>query len=154
MIAAATESGGTALIDEELLDEVTALVEWPVAIAGRFEQRFLELPREVVIATIQEHQRYFAIEGADGNLTGGFVTVSNIASRDPAKVREGNERVVRPRLSDAAFFWDQDRKFSLQEYAERLATVTFQTKLGSYADRAKRVSTLADIIGERISAGP
>jgi glycyl-tRNA synthetase beta chain len=154
VIAAAAESGGTALIEDELLDEVTALVEWPVAIAGRFEQRFLELPREVVIATIQEHQRYFAIEGADGSLTGGFVTVSNIASRDPAKVREGNERVVRPRLSDAAFFWDQDRKFSLQEYAERLATVTFQTKLGSYADKAKRVCVLAEIIGERISAGP
>jgi glycyl-tRNA synthetase beta chain len=154
VIAAAAASGGTALIEEELLDEVTALVEWPVPIAGRFEQRFLELPREVVIATIQEHQRYFAIEGPDGALTGGFVTVSNIASRDPAKVREGNERVVRPRLSDAVFFWDQDRKSSLEEYAERLGTVTFQTKLGSYADRAQRVSALAQIIGERISVGP
>ena len=95
-----------------LLDEVTALVEWPVPIAGHFEPRFLELPREVVIATVQDHQRYFAIEGADGRLTGGFVTVSNIESRDPSKVREGNERVVRPRLSDAAFFWDQDRQGS------------------------------------------
>jgi len=73
------------------LDEVTALVEWPVPIAGRFEQRFLALPREVVIATVQDHQRYFPVEGADGDLTGGFITVSNIQSRDPAKVREGNE---------------------------------------------------------------
>ena len=115
--AAAAHSGGAALIESALLDEVTALVEWPVPIVGRFEQRFLSLPREVVIATIQDHQRYFAIEGADGKLTGGFVTVSNIESRDPDKVREGNERVVRPRLSDAAFFWEQDRKIPLEAHA-------------------------------------
>ncbi len=116
-MAAAAEAGGTALIEPELLDEVTALVEWPVPIAGRFDERFLELPREVVIATVQDHQRYFPVEGADGRLTGGFVTVSNIQSRDPSKVREGNERVVRPRLSDAVFFWDQDRKVSLDGLA-------------------------------------
>jgi glycyl-tRNA synthetase beta chain len=112
---------------------VTALVEWPVPIVGRFEQRFLSLPREVVIATIQDHQRYFPIEGADGKLTGGFVTVSNIESRDPAKVREGNERVVRPRLSDAAFFWEQDRRVPLEAHAAKLGGVTFQAKLGTYA---------------------
>jgi glycyl-tRNA synthetase beta chain len=100
-----------------LLDEVTALVEWPVPIAGRYEQRFLRLPREVVIATVQDHQRYFAVQGADGRLSGWFVTVSNIESRDPAKVRAGNERVVRPRLSDAAFFWEQDLKLSLDAHA-------------------------------------
>jgi glycyl-tRNA synthetase beta chain len=152
--AAAADSGGIALIEPSLLDEVTALVEWPVPVAGRFEQRFLELPREVVIATIQEHQRYFPVEGADGKLTGGFVTVSNIASRDPDKVREGNERVVRPRLSDAAFFWEQDRKSTLGHYAERLASVTFQSQLGSYADKTQRVRALAGVIGQRISAGP
>ena len=152
VIAAATESGGSALIEDALLDEVTALVEWPVPIAGRFEQRFLALPREVVIATVQDHQRYFPVEGADGRLTGGFITVSNIQSRDPAKVREGNERVVRPRLSDAAFFWDQDRKLSLQGHAARLGEVTFQTKLGSYAEKTARVRALTQIIAERISA--
>ena len=151
--AAATTDGGTALIEEPLLDEVTALVEWPVPIAGRFEHQYLRLPREVVIATVQDHQRYFAIEGADGKLSGGFVTVSNIESRDPSKVREGNERVVRPRLSDAAFFWAQDRKVSLEAHAARLSGVTFQTKLGTYADKTLRVTTLAQLIGGRIGAG-
>jgi glycyl-tRNA synthetase beta chain len=151
--AAATGSGATALIQDALLDEVTALVEWPVPIAGQFEQRFLSLPREVVIATVQDHQRYFAVEGADGKLSGWFVTVSNIESRDPSKVREGNERVVRPRLSDAAFFWDQDRKISLESHAARLSGVTFQTKLGTYADKTLRVMALAQLIGRRIGAG-
>jgi glycyl-tRNA synthetase beta chain len=152
--AAAAQAGGSALIDGTLLDEVTALVEWPVPIVGRFEPRFLSLPREVVIATIQDHQRYFAIEGADGKLTGGFVTVCNIESRDPAKVREGNERVVRPRLSDAAFFWDQDRKVTLDAHAANLSGVTFQAKLGTYADKTRRMKSLAQLIGERIAAGP
>jgi glycyl-tRNA synthetase beta chain len=151
--AAATAPGATALIGGDLLDEVTALVEWPVAIAGHFEQRFLSLPREVVIATVQDHQRYFPVQGADGNLSGAFITVSNIVSRDPAKVREGNERVVRPRLSDAAFFWEQDRKLSLDQHAARLAGVTFQTRLGSYADKTLRVRALAQVIGASIGAG-
>jgi glycyl-tRNA synthetase beta chain len=101
---------------------------------------------------VQDHQRYFPVEGADGRLNGGFVTVSNIQSRDPSKVREGNERVVRPRLSDAAFFWAQDRKASLDSLAERLGGVTFQTKLGSYAQKTERVRLLAADIGERIGA--
>jgi glycyl-tRNA synthetase beta chain len=150
---AAAAAGATALIEPALLDEVTALVEWPVPIAGRFEERFLRLPREVVIATVQDHQRYFPIEGADGALTGGFVTIANIQSRDPAKVREGNERVVRPRLSDAAFFWEQDLKLSLDAQAAKLGGVTFQTRLGSYADKTRRVSALAQLIGARIRAG-
>jgi glycyl-tRNA synthetase beta chain len=151
---AAAEAGGTALIDEALLDEVTALVEWPVPIVGHFEPRFLALPREVVIATIKDHQRYFPIEGRDGRLTGGFVTVSNIESKDPQRVREGNERVVRPRLADAEFFWEQDRKVPLEAHAARLAQVTFQARLGSYADKTRRVRALALEIGERIGANP
>jgi glycyl-tRNA synthetase beta chain len=151
--AAAQATGGSALIEEALLDEVTALVEWPVPITGRFEERFLALPREVVIATIQDHQRYFAIEGPDGKLTGGFVTVSNIQSREPDRVREGNERVVRPRLRDAAFFWDQDRKVPLELRAAELKGVTFQAKLGSYADKTARVKSLAVTIGQAIGAG-
>jgi glycyl-tRNA synthetase beta chain len=154
VIAAAAEVNGMALIDDALLDEVTALVEWPVPLTGQFEQRFLSLPREVVIATVQDHQRYFAVQGPDGKLSGWFVTVSNIESRDPSKVREGNERVVRPRLSDAAFFWDQDRKMSLQGHAARLSGVIFQAKLGNYADKTARVTNLAELIGRRIEAGP
>lgn len=150
--AAAAAAGGTAVIEDALLDEVTALVEWPVPLAGRFESRFLALPREVVIATIQDHQRYFAVEDADGRLTGDFVTVSNIESRNPAVVREGNERVVRPRLSDAAFFWDQDRAISLEAHAARLVDVTFQSKLGNYAEKTLRVKAVAQLIGARIGA--
>src|SRR4029077_4125750 len=151
--AAAAQIGGEALIDASLLDEGTALVEWPVPVTGQFEQRFLKLPREVVIATVQDHQRYFAVQDANGNLTRWFVTVSNIESRDPSKVREGNERVVRPRLSDAAFFWDTDLKTPLQAHAARLAGMTFQAKLGSYADKTARVAELALLIGGRIGAG-
>ncbi|HEX3398237.1 MAG TPA: glycine--tRNA ligase subunit beta [Steroidobacteraceae bacterium] len=154
VIAAAAEVNGTALMDDALLDEVTALVEWPVPLTGRFEQRFLSLPREVVIATVQDHQRYFAVQGPDGKLSGWFVTISNIESRDPSKVREGNERVVRPRLSDAAFFWAQDRKITLQAHAARLTGVIFQAKLGNYADKTARVTRLAELIGRRIDGGP
>jgi glycyl-tRNA synthetase beta chain len=154
VIAAAAQVGGSALIDDALLDEVTALVEWPVPLTGQFEQRFLSLPREVVIATVQDHQRYFAVQGPDGKLSGWFVTISNIESRDPSKVREGNERVVRPRLSDAAFFWEQDRKISLLAHAARLSGVIFQAKLGSYAEKTARVTQLARLIGSHIGAGP
>ena len=150
--AAATAEGATALMGDALLNEVTALVEWPVAVAGQFEQRFLSLPREVVIATVQDHQRYFAVQGADGKLSGWFITVSNIQSRDPSKVREGNERVVRPRLSDAAFFWDLDRKLTLSEHAARLGGMTFQNRLGSYADKTLRVAALARSIGAALDA--
>jgi glycyl-tRNA synthetase beta chain len=151
--AAAAAPGARALIEEALLDEVTALVEWPVPVTGQFEQRFLTLPREVVIATVQDHQRYFAVQNPDGRLSRWFVTVSNIESRDPAIVREGNERVVRPRLSDAAFFWEQDRKKSLGEHAAALAGMTFQARLGSYADKTARITQLAELIGGRIGAG-
>ncbi len=141
--ARATTLGGHAVADEALLDEVTALVEWPVAIEGRFEERFLQLPREVLVSTLQEHQRYFAVEDASGVLTSWFITVSNIESRDPKKVREGNERVVRPRLSDAAFFHDQDRRGTLADFAAGLDRVTFQAKLGSIGDKSRRVAALA-----------
>jgi glycyl-tRNA synthetase beta chain len=150
--AAATGADATALIEDALIDEVTALVEWPVAVAGQFDRRFLDLPREVVIATVQDHQRYFAVQGADNELSGWFVTVSNIESRDPGKVREGNERVVRPRLTDAAFFWDQDRTLSLSEHAAGLGGMIFQKSLGSYADKTSRVAGLARIIGARLGA--
>jgi glycyl-tRNA synthetase beta chain len=151
--AAAVAPGARARIDDALLDEVTALVEWPVPVSGQFEQRFLSLPREVVIATVQDHQRYFAVQNPDGTLSRWFVTVSNIESRDPSQVREGNERVVGPRLSDAAFFWQQDLKISLSQHAAALAGMTFQAKLGSYADKTARIAKLSELIGSRIGAG-
>jgi glycyl-tRNA synthetase beta chain len=139
----AAELGGRALIEEALLDEVTALVEWPVPLAGGFEERFLALPREVLISTLQDHQRYFPVEDAQGALLPAFITVSNIESREPAKVRQGNERVVRPRLADAAFFWEQDRRQPLAARREGLDAVTFQAKLGSLGDKTRRVRSLA-----------
>jgi glycyl-tRNA synthetase beta chain len=139
----ATGLGGRALIGEELLEEVTSLVEWPVPVTGRFDERFLSLPREVLISTLQDHQRYFPVEDSQGRLLPHFITVSNIESRDPARVVEGNERVVRPRLADAAFFWEQDRKQPLAARRESLDSVTFQAKLGSLGDKTRRVRSLA-----------
>jgi glycyl-tRNA synthetase beta chain len=140
---AASRINGVAVIEEALLDEVTALVEWPVPLAGRFDARFLELPAEVPIATMQDHQRYFPVRDADGRLMPWFVTVSNIESSDPAQVIAGNERVVRPRLSDAAFFWASDRKHRLDSHCDALRRVTFQTQLGSLFDKSVRVRALA-----------
>ena len=136
-------AGARAVKDDALLDEVAALVEWPVPVEARFEERFLQLPREVLISTLQEHQRYFPIEDAAGKLTPWFLTISNIESLDPSKVRAGNERVVRPRLADAAFFWEQDRKQPLASRRDALDKVTFQAKLGSVGEKARRIRTLA-----------
>ena len=170
---AATPHSGNALITPELLDEVTALVEWPVAVAGRFEVRFLALPREVLIATLQDHQRYFAVEvaatptaSATASATGGptaaepaallpwFITVSNIESRDPGVVRAGNERVVRPRLADAAFFWEQDRRQPLSAQVDALDRVTFQAQLGSIGAKIARVGALAQMLAGPCGASP
>lgn len=148
--AIAESLGGVAVIEPALLDEVSALVELPVPIAGRFDARFLELPPEVLIATMQDHQRYFPVRGADGKLKNSFVTVANIESRDPDKVRDGNERVVRPRLADAAFFWETDRKQRLDSRRDALKAVTFQGKLGSLYDKSERVAALAVQISELI----
>jgi glycyl-tRNA synthetase beta chain len=146
--AVAAGVGGRPLMSDALLDEVTALVEWPVPLAGRFEERFLSLPREVLISTLEDHQRYFPIEASDGRLLPCFITVANIESRDPAKVIEGNERVVRPRLADAAFFWGQDRKSPLAARAADLAKVAFHAKLGSLGDKARRIGALAEEIAQ------
>ena len=135
--------GGTAYIDDGLLDEVTALVEWPVAITGGFDRRFLEVPAEALISSMQDHQKYFPVSDSNGELMPNFITVANIASQDPDQVQAGNERVIRPRLDDAAFFWDQDRKHSLQSLANRLDNVTFQQKLGSLGDKQKRIAVTA-----------
>ena len=154
VLAAAHEAGGEALVSESLLDEVTALVEWPVPLVGRIDERFLELPPEVLVSTIQDHQRYFPVRGTDGRLLPRFVFVANIESRDPAQVRAGNERVVRPRLADSAFFFAQDRKQPLSVRRDALGAVTFQTQLGSLADKAERVRALAASIATATGADP
>ncbi|HET7313314.1 glycine--tRNA ligase subunit beta [Salinisphaera sp.] len=140
---AAASLGGRALIDNDLVDEVIALVEWPVAIAGRFDNRYLALPREVLVATLEGHQRYFPVEDADGALAAGFVTVANIESRDPAQVVAGNERVIRPRLADALFFWEKDRRRGLAGRIPDLAHVSFQQSLGTLADKSGRIGRIA-----------
>jgi glycyl-tRNA synthetase beta chain len=148
--ALAAQQGGTAVLSDALLDEVTALVEWPVPLAGRFEERFLSLPRELLISVLQDHQRYFPVQDEKGQLLPVFITVSNIESLRPEVVRTGNERVVRPRLSDAVFFWEQDRKSSLFSRLAQLDAVTFQAQLGSVGDKVRRIEHLARAIAARI----
>lgn len=152
--AAADAAGGRALIDDALLDEVTALVEWPVGLTGRFDTGFLALPREVLVATLQSHQRYFPVLGEDDSLLPAFVAISNLASREPDRVRAGNERVIRPRLADARFFWDTDRKTRLADNAESLKSVVFEAKLGSIYDKSQRVAVLAAEVAAETGADP
>ncbi|MCB1639213.1 MAG: glycine--tRNA ligase subunit beta, partial [Thiothrix sp.] len=132
------------IMPDSLLDEVAALVEWPVAVAGRFEEKFLDVPQEALIHTMQGDQKYFGIAAADGRLLPAFITISNIESTDPSRVSAGNERVIRPRFSDAAFFWNQDRKQRLASRREQLKTVVFQQQLGTLYDKSQRVAALAD----------
>lgn len=150
ILAKAAEIGGEAIIDDALLDEVTGLVELPVVVAGNFDEEFLTLPNEVLILTLQEHQRYFTVKNVDGQLLNWFITFSNLDSRDIAVVANGNERVVRPRLSDAMFFWENDAKQTLAARQPKLADVVFQRDLGSMADKAKRVGQLAGDIARLV----
>ena len=152
--ALAVAEGVTAIVRDALLDEVTALVEWPVPLAGRFEPRFLALPDEVLIATLEDHQRYFPTREPGGGLCPLFITVANIESRDPGVVRKGNERVVRPRLSDAVFFWEKDRTESLAARREALRSVTFQAQLGSYFRKSERVKALTRLLAPLTGADP
>jgi glycyl-tRNA synthetase beta chain len=153
-IAAAEAEGGEAVIDPAVLDEVTALTEWPVPLAGGFEPRFLELPPEVLVATLQDHQRYFPVRGEGGKLMPRFIAVANLDSKDPYQVRAGNERVVRPRLADAAFFYAADRKATLDSRRAALGAVTFQAQLGSLADKSARVTALAGQIARVAGQDP
>ncbi|UTF59082.1 glycine--tRNA ligase subunit beta [Gilvimarinus sp. DA14] len=146
----ASAISGTAVIDEDLLDEVTALVEWPVALTGKFEERFLQVPAEALISSMAEHQKYFHVVDGEGNLKPNFITLANIESKDPAQVIDGNERVIRPRLSDAAFFFETDKKHSLESQRERLKSIVFQAKLGSIFDKTERIAQLASRIAEQL----
>ncbi len=142
---------GEAVIDADLLDEVTALSEWPIAVAGEFEEMYLQIPSEVLIKTMQDNQKYFPVKDTTGNLKNYFITISNIDSKSAEKVKAGNERVVRPRLADAMFFWQQDQKQPLESFNMALENVVFQEKLGTIADKTRRVAKLAESIAAQLN---
>ncbi|MGZ4991585.1 MAG: glycine--tRNA ligase subunit beta, partial [Methylobacter sp.] len=149
---AATAVGGIAHIEDDLLEEIAALNEWPVPITGTFDPRYLELPPEVLITTMQTNQKYFPVKNADGGLLANFITFSNIESTNPKSIQQGNERVVTPRLSDAEFFWNQDRKKNLEDRLESLNSVIFQESLGTVYDKTIRVRNLAKFIAGHLNA--
>ncbi|MFA5984084.1 MAG: glycine--tRNA ligase subunit beta [Methylococcaceae bacterium] len=149
---AASAVNGNAHIDEALLEEITALNEWPMPITGNFDPRFLALPAEVLITTMQTNQKYFPVKNAQDGLLPHFITFSNIASTHPLSIQQGNERVVSPRLSDAEFFWKQDRKTTLADRVDSLASIVFQEKLGTLADKTQRVVSLAEHIAKTLGA--
>jgi glycyl-tRNA synthetase beta chain len=138
------------LMPESLLDEVTALVEWPAVYECHFEEEFLAVPQECLILTMQTNQKYFALTDAQGKLRSRFLIVSNIETDDPKHIVGGNERVVRPRLSDAKFFFEQDKKKSLESRLPLLANVVYHNKLGNQAERMERVTRLAGAIARRL----
>ncbi|MDH0746098.1 glycine--tRNA ligase subunit beta [Pseudomonas sp. GD03842] len=146
----ATRHEGTAIVPPALLDEVTALVEWPVPLVCSFEERFLEVPQEALITTMQDNQKYFCLLDADGKLLPRFITVANVESKDPSQIILGNEKVVRPRLTDAEFFFKQDKKQSLETFNQRLQNVVFQAQLGTVFEKAERVSRLAAFIAPHV----
>lgn len=148
--ARAKEANGHILDGESLYDEVAALVEWPVPVLGSFDEGFLELPREVVVSTLTGHQRYFPVADDSGALLPRFVTVANLESKEPDKVRDGNERVIRPRLADASFFWDSDRRKALSTRREALREVVYQRGLGSLFDKSARTAEIASWIAEHL----
>jgi len=151
---AAVQAGGGArpIVDDALLDEVTALVERPNVLIGQFEAEYLEVPQECLILTMKANQKYFPLLDADGKLTNKFLIVSNIRPADASLVIGGNERVVRPRLADAKFFFDQDRKKTLESRVEKLGSVVYHNKLGTQLQRTERIATLAGTIARLLNA--
>ena len=150
--ALATHAGGTAVLDPALLDEVTALNEWPVPLLGCFEAHFLAVPREALVSSMQEHQKYFPVIAADGSLLPVFITVANIESGQPGLVVAGNERVIRPRFADAAFFYQTDLKTTLAARRERLRTIVYQDRLGTLYDKTARLARLCAFLAPQIGA--
>ena len=152
--AAARGAGGTARIDDGILEEVNGLVEWPKAVACSFEREFLAVPQEALIATMETNQKFFPVLDAEGRLSEHFVGIANIESKNEAEVRKGYERVIRPRFSDAKFFFVEDMKQGLASMNEGLATVTYQKALGSVADKVARVAALAEAIAPQVGVDP
>ena len=151
---AAAKLKGTAVIDDDLLDEVTSMVEWPEAVTGNFEERFLKVPSEVLITTMKTNQKYFHVVNKLGDLMPHFITIANISSNDLDVVRKGNEKVVRPRLVDAEFFWNQDRHTRLDDRIRSLSNVVFHQKLGSLQDKSLRVAKLAASMAKQLGFDP
>ncbi len=152
--ALAAHENGIAAIDDELLEEVTSLVEWPVTLVGSFEEKFLDVPSEALIYTMKDNQKYFPVLDKEGNLLPRFIFVSNIVSRDPKQVVSGNEKVVRPRLADAEFFFETDKKKTLESRLASLSTVLFQKQLGTLKEKSERISAVAEKIAVSIQANP
>ncbi|MDK3165697.1 glycine--tRNA ligase subunit beta [Aeromonas caviae] len=151
--AAAAAFGGVADLDDALLEEVTALVEWPVVLTANFEEKFLAVPAEALVHTMKGDQKYFPVYDKNGKLLPKFIFVTNIESKDPSQIISGNEKVVRPRLSDAEFFFKTDLKQTLASRLPRLETVLFQQQLGTVKAKVERIETVAGFIAERISGG-
>lgn len=152
VLAEGGKLGACAVIEEALLDEVTSLVEWPVALTGNFDKDFLAVPQEALISAMKGHQKCFHLLDANNNILPYFITLSNLVSRDPAQVIAGNEKVIRPRLADAAFFYALDKKYKLADRMEKLKTVVFQQELGTVYDKSQRVKALALHIAELLGA--
>ena len=157
VMAEAAKENGVATIDEDLLEEVTSLVEWPVTLVGSFEEKYLAVPAEALIYTMKDNQKYFSIIGdkrssKEGQLLPKFIFVSNIVSKDPVQVVSGNEKVVRPRLADAEFFFNSDKKHTLASRLESLSSVLFQKQLGTVKEKSERIAELAEDIAAQIKA--
>jgi glycyl-tRNA synthetase beta chain len=146
------EAGGMAVIEDDLLDEVTALVEKPYALMGGFDKEFLSVPQEALIYSMSEHQKYFHIVDEKQQLIANFITVSNINSTQPEAVISGNERVIRPRLADAAFFFETDKKQRLAQLRERLKSIVFQKQLGTVFDKTERIASLSEGLAAALGA--
>ncbi|MEH6444651.1 MAG: glycine--tRNA ligase subunit beta [Oceanospirillaceae bacterium] len=152
--AAAAKINCVVHIDEDLLNEVTGLNEWPVALTGQFDEEFLSVPQEALILSMKEHQKYFYTTDADGKLMPNFITICNIESKHPNTVISGNEKVIRPRLADAKFFFENDKKSTLESRCEKLKSIVFQQQLGTVWEKSERVSQLAAHISQLISGDP
>lgn len=150
----ARQAGLLVELDEDLLDEVAGLTEWPVPVIGAFDEAFLEVPSEALISSMQQHQKCFPLRDAEGRLAARFIAVANIESRDSAAMTAGFERVIRPRLADARFFYEQDRRYSLEQRLPRLEEVKFQEKLGSVGAKARRLQALAADLAPLLNADP
>jgi len=148
---AADSINGEALLDDELVNEVTALVEWPVALVGSFDEAFLNVPPEPLIYSMKDHQKYFPVNSTEGNLLNKFIFITNIESKDPNQVIFGNEKVIRPRLADAEFFFKTDKKQTLENRLKSLETVLFQKQLGTLKDKSERIAALSEFIASNIN---
>lgn len=144
------ESGGKPQLSAALLDEIANLTEWPVAIVCAFDRAFLDIPQEALVMTMETNQKFIPVFDADGKLSARFIGIANIESKDPAEIRKGYERVIRPRFADAKFFYDEDRKQGLESFQESLKSVTYQQSLGSVWDKCIRVAEMARVIANRV----